>query len=350
LTFGSVSGGSLPIKYEGVSNLTTLKMPLLNAASDTVLHNDGTGQLLWGRAGTLGPQTTTDNAIVRWDGTDGRNLKNSIPQITDTGNITNVGGYFGASMILTGTANAVQHTTTGTAIMNGDDLKGIGLLELGMAKTIFISKESDFPAAVGGFHQLVDDTNYIITNQITMTSGIQFGSNTSISGSGFSSSLTFVNIITGFKSVNQNVYISNITIESGGDNPVGLCDFSNIDYTSVPPFWGREKRCKILSVNFINFYNLGRIDGFATNEILNCLIGGTSVLQRPNKGFVCSNCLSLQFNNNKLVLFKGTSVTSTTSMLTIADNNTYDPAGISIGFNAVNVTGNIIHPRTMIIG
>lgn len=350
LTFGSVNGGSLPIMFEGVSSLTTLKMPLLNAASDTVLHNDGTGQLAWGAPGTLGPGTSTDNAIVRWNGTDGRQVKNSIPLVTDSGNITNVGGYFGASMVLTGTANAVQHTTTGTAVMNGDDLKGIELLELGTAKTIFISKEGDFPVAVGGFHHLVDNTNYIITNSITMTNGIQFGVNNSLSGSGFSSSLIFGNIVTGFKSLNQNVYISNITIEGGGDNPIGLCDFVNIDYNSSAPFWGREKRCKLLSVNFINFYNLGRIDGFATNNIIDCLIGGTSVLQRPNRGFVCSNGLSLEFNNNKVVLFKGTSVSSTTSLLTIANNNTYDPLGISIGFNAVNIIGNIIHPRDKEIG
>ena len=285
-----------------------------------------------------------------FNGLTGKNIKNSIPQISDSGNIINVGGYFGASMILTGTANAVQHTTTGTAIMNGDDLKGIELLELGTSKTIFISKESDLPTSIGGFHILVDNTNYIITNQISMTDGIQFGNNTSLHGAGFSSKLIFPSSITAFKALNVDVYMSNLEIEGGGDNIVGLCDFENIDYSSGPPFWGRLHRCELLNVNFYNFYNLGKIDGFLTTDIINCLISGIVGSQIPNRGFIISNCLSLEFNGNKVALFRGVSNPATSSLLTIANNNTYNTSGSNIGFNIVNINNNLINTNGQKIG
>ena len=350
LQFGSVNGGTYSFVYEGVGNLTTLKLPLLNAASDTVLHNDGTGQLSWGTPGALGPVSSTDNAIVRWDGTNGRQLNNSIPLVTDAGDITNVNNYFGAAMTLTGTSKAVQHTTYGTVVINNDDITGVEKLELGSAKTIFISKESDFPTPVGGFHPLVANTNYIITTQLTMTDGLEFNDNNCIRGIGLSSKLTFPQAVTAFKSINKNVFIEDITVENGGDNLTGLCEFRNINYLSSAPFWDREKFCEILGVNFINFYNLGIIDGFSSCNIINCLMSGNSTTQNSIKGFVISNSLSLEFNGNKLVLFKGTTTPNTESLLTIANNDTYSPFGDDIGFNAVTISGNIIHPRDQEIG
>lgn len=331
----------------------TLTLPSSLGTSGQVLSLDSSGNLEWSSTGTgnvTGDVSSTDNSIVRFSGTSGKVIKGSTPQITNSGNIINVGGYFGASMILTGTANAVQHTTTGTAIMNGDDLKGIGLLELGSAKTIFISKESDLPPVVNGFHILVDNTNYIITNQISMNDGIQFGINTSLKGAGFSSRLTFPSTITAFKSIGTDVYINNIEIEGGGENSIGLCDFVDIDYTSVAPYWGRSSKCELLNNNFMNFYNLGRIDGFLTTDIVNCLISGRRDLQIPNRGFIISNCLSLEFNGNKVAFFREISVPIDTSLLTIANNDTYNQSGSNIGFNIVNINNNIINPNGQKIG
>ena len=230
------------------------------------------------------------------------------------------------------------------------NLGGLEALTIGGGDTVFIAAESDFPTAVGGYHPLNANTSYIITTQINMVDGIEFGNNTSINGAGLSAILNFPSTLTAFKSLNNNVYIKNITVNNGGDNAIGLCDFRNIDYTGAAPFWGRVNYCEIIGVNFINFYNLGIIDGFATNNLMNCVMGGSTVTQNPINGFFVSNGLSFEFNGNKVVLFKGTSVPNTGSLVTIASNTTYNPAGANIGFNAIVFNSNIIHPRDQEIG
>lgn len=339
---------TLTLKPATLTSSFSLTLPDGTGNSNQVLSTDGLGNLFW-NTGISGPLSSTDNSIVRWDGTSGKVIQDSIPQITDTGDITNVGGYFGASMVLTGTANAVQHTTTGTAVMNGDDITGISLLELGTAKTIFISKESDLPASVGGFHPLVPNTSYVITNQINMVDGIEFKENTSISGY-HSSKLIFQNTVTAFKALDENVQISNLVIEGGGDNATGLCDFRNINYSGIPPFYDRTKRCEIVNVEFINFFNLGIIDGFAINNISNCIISGSSILQNPLNGFIMTNSLSMEFNDNKLLLFQGFSSPSSGSLLKLGSNTTYNVLGENIGFRSVVINSNIMNPRDLETG
>jgi hypothetical protein len=61
------------------------------------------------------------------------------------------------------------------------------------------------------------------------------------------------------------------------------------------------------------------------------------------EGLKVTGGLSLEFNNNKVVLFEGAQNSQADgSLLTFDDNQ--DPV---LGFNAVNVSGNIIHPRSL---
>lgn len=87
---GQVSGvTSLLIKDSGSANSVTIQSPMLgagytiklpNAQATGVLANDGSGNLSWSSAGTgtlTGPVSSTNNAIVVWNGTSGIVTKDS---------------------------------------------------------------------------------------------------------------------------------------------------------------------------------------------------------------------------------------------------------------------------------
>lgn len=212
--------------------------------------------------------------------------------------------------------------------------------------TVTVNKSSDLPTASGGFHLLTDNTVYIINTNLTLTNGIQFGVNCSLRGADFGSSITFdesSNNIVGFKSVDQNVYISTITINGGGghfDNtPVGLFDCTNYNVGAGPPFYGRNKRFKITDVNIIRPYSVGSVTGYGTLNFNNNFInggGGAPSGIYTVQGLAVSDGLSLEFNNNKVVLFAGAQIANSGYQLNFKDN--IDSA---LGFNAVTVTGNI---------
>jgi hypothetical protein len=261
------------------------------------------------------------------------------------------------------TTNISGFTAQGDINVNNNDLSNVNKMNIQnvalTGNTQFISDVSQLPTAIGGFHLLEDNTSYIICGQLTLINGIQFGNNCSMSGVDFSASITFdetLNDIVGFKSVNQNVYLSKLTIFGGGGKfsgtplfTTGLFNCSNIDIGSGFPFYGRSKRFKVDGCNFIKPYVIGQVVGFATLNFNNNLISGTGTFD-IYEGLEVTDGLSLEFLGNKMVLFRGGADPSSTAKLLRFGASIavpvipQKPEGL-LGFNAVNVSSNIFHPR-----
>jgi hypothetical protein len=248
--------------------------------------------------------------------------------------------------------------------LNQVELKDAKNLEIknpptSQGNTKFITDVSQLPTAIGGFHLLEDNTSYIICGQITLTNGIQYGNNCSLSGIDFSASITFdetLNDIVGFKSVDTNVYLSKLTIIGGGGRFSGVPSFTNglfncddFDVAGGFPFYGRNRRFKVDGCNFITPYSMGRVRGYATLNFNNNLISGTATFD-TYQGLECIDGLSLEFLGNKIVLFRGgADANSPAKMLRFGASIVVPvipqkPEGL-MGFNAVNCSGCIFHPR-----
>jgi len=207
---------------------------------------------------------------------------------------------------------------------------------------------------VGGlnFHQLDNNTEYIIHGTVTLEAGLLFGTNNSIRGSTISSTLIFDESgaganICGFRAIDNNCVISDLTISGGGghfnNTDIGLFNCENYSIPAGAPFYGRNKRFRITNCNILSAYSLGYVYGFGTLNFNNNFINGgggapTGVYTRV--GITVADGLSLEFNNNKLVLFAGAQIGSSTQMLKFIN---VDPL---LQFNAVNISGNIFHPRS----
>lgn len=204
-------------------------------------------------------------------------------------------------------------------------------------------------------YQLLDNATYVFHGSQTYTSGFAMGTNTSIRGVDFSATIIFDETsadITGFYARDQNVYLSSITIVGGGGhfsaNPafVGLFDCVDFNLLAPPPFYGRNRRFKVTGTNIIKPRKFGKIQGFGTINITNNFFNGGGGDSSPGavytrEGLEVSDGLSLEFTQNKIVLFYGaTGNLSTGSLLNLVD------AEVLLGFNAVTINNNIIHPRS----
>jgi hypothetical protein len=205
------------------------------------------------------------------------------------------------------------------------------------------------------YYILKDNCTYIIHDQITVTNGFNFGINTAIRGESLACSITFdesTKDICGFRASNEHLFLSDITVIGGGGhftsstaNVKGLFDFSNFNTGASAPFYGRNKRCRIQNVQIIAPYSLGKLQGGGTLRLLGNFINGggaqpTGIYTRV--GLEVSDGLSFEFCNNKVVLMAGAQTTSTMKMLDFVDA-TLTP--VTLGFNAVIISGNIFHPR-----
>lgn len=124
----------------------------------------------------------------------------------------------------------------------------------------------------------------------------------------------------------------------------GLFDCRSIDYNGSAPFYGRTNRFKLNDCNILGPIDLGIIDGFGTINIYSNFINGLQTV--TTGGFKCSNGLSLQYSNNKSVLFKGTTASNSGVHLLLKSNTAWNPNGAVMGFNAMLINNNIIHPRS----
>jgi hypothetical protein len=232
-------------------------------------------------------------------------------------------------------------------------------LEMGttlpQTKTIHIFEASAFGGTVnvGGFnyHPLIPDTAYIIHGEITLTAGFLIQNNCSLKGATIASKIIFdesTSDIIGFKSTDHNVYLDSLTISGGGghfsNTPIGLFDCLNFNTTiGTPPFYGRNKRFRVINCNILSPYSLGAVRGYGTLNFNSNFInggGGSPSGVYTTYGLFVQDGLSLEFNNNKIVLWRGAQASSSAVMITF-DNS--DPLLQQI--NAVNISGNIFHPR-----
>jgi hypothetical protein len=182
------------------------------------------------------------------------------------------------------------------------------------------------------YYDLLPNVTYIIHNQITVSNGFNFNINTAMRGQSVSCSITFdetTKDICGFRSDNQHLFLSDITVIGGGGhftsstaNVKGLIDFSNFNTSASAPFYGRNKRCRIQNVQIIAPYSLGKIQGGGTVRLLGCFINGGGAVPSSvytTVGLDVSDGLSFEFCNNKVVLFKGAQTTSNAKMLNFVD-------------------------------
>jgi hypothetical protein len=231
------------------------------------------------------------------------------------------------------------------------DIQNIGSMTL--TNTKYISKVDDLGTPIGDFYVLEDNTSYIVLGQITLQYGILYGVNCSVRGVDFSATITFDETFRNcsIKTENNNLYLSHLTIVGGGGRffPTvnrGLIDALNYNVGAPAPFYGRNKRFKVSDVNIIRAYKVGTVEGFGTLNFTNNFVNGGGGLAGQasdyytNEGLSVSDGLSLEFNNNKMVLFAGAQQASTTKLLNLKGR-----VSPLLGFNAVTITGNIFHPR-----
>lgn len=88
-----------------------------------VLHTDGAGTLYWGSAGgtgnVVGPASSTNNAIVRWDGITGKLIKNSGVFVDDSNNVTGATSVFASSYMSIG---SIASTTGGLRLSHNSGI------------------------------------------------------------------------------------------------------------------------------------------------------------------------------------------------------------------------------------
>lgn len=111
------------------SNLTTgsysLTLPPDPGLPNQILETDGTGVLTWTSAGSgdvSGPSTSTDGAIVRFDGTTGKIIQNSQVIITDTGDVSGINQLNTDSLFIN------SESISGQRLYQGYDSIGLILL------------------------------------------------------------------------------------------------------------------------------------------------------------------------------------------------------------------------------
>jgi hypothetical protein len=103
----------------------TLTLPIDDGISGQALITDGVGVLAWSFAGVgdvIGPASSTDNAIARFDGTTGEILQNSVVTVADsTGNMAGVGTLGVGAITTTGALTyggvTLNNAVTGTGNM-----------------------------------------------------------------------------------------------------------------------------------------------------------------------------------------------------------------------------------------
>jgi hypothetical protein len=244
--------------------------------------------------------------------------------------------------------------------VNNFDLKFVSNLDtqtLNIAGTTqYYSNVSQLPTPVGNYYVIPDNTTWIIVGQITLTYGIEFGVNCSLRGIDFSAQITFDESLRDcdIKAVDNNLYLSQLTIVNGGGRNTGtpasvrgLLNATNYNVGAPAPFYGRNKRFKVTDVNILRAFKIGTIEGFGTLNVTNNFfnggggLAGQATSYYTNEGLSVSDGLSLEFNNNKMVLMLGAQQASTLKLL-----NMKARVSSLLGFNATTITGNIFHPRS----
>ena len=238
--------------------------------------------------------------------------------------------------------------------MNSNDITNIRSMTA--TATQYISRVEDLGSPVGDYYVIPDNTTWIILGQITLEYGIQYGVNCSLRGIDFSAQITFdeTSRDCDIKATDNNFYLSQLTLVGGGGRFTGvpasvrgLLNAQNYNVGAPPPFYGRNKRFKVTDCNILRPFKIGSVEGFGTLNVTNNFFnGGGGLAGQPtsyytNEGLSVSDGLSLELNNNKMVLMLGAQQASSLKLLNMK-------ARVSplLSFNAVTITGNIFHPRS----
>ena len=167
--------------------------------------------------------------------------------------------------------------------------------------------------------------------------------------------------ITGFRTLDHNVYISDLTIIGGGGHfsmtgitpgvgpPLGLFSCENYSSGAPAPFYGRNKRFRVQNNNILRPYRLGTVRGFGTLNINSNFINGGGAVgggDRTVEGLHVTAGLSLEMLGNKMVLFDGAQNPLADGAMLTFDPNLNSAAGVPFGFNATLIESNIFHPRS----
>ena len=80
---------SVTISPSSSTNAYPLTLPAAQGVANTFIKNDGSGALTWSPA-VVGPATSTDNAITRFDSTTGSLVQNSTVTVSDTADVAGV--------------------------------------------------------------------------------------------------------------------------------------------------------------------------------------------------------------------------------------------------------------------
>jgi hypothetical protein len=133
--------GNLPIQLGPGNNGTIL----------TVVNNAPVWQTPTPPGDTSGPGLSTDNAIARWNGTTGDSLNNSIPTVSDTGDIENV------TTLSTGQVSVLNQAAIRLYETGSTDY--VGIRASGTSATYTITLPAAAPTA--GTALVYDGANYV---------------------------------------------------------------------------------------------------------------------------------------------------------------------------------------------
>jgi len=118
--FLGATSGYVGIQAATNAGSTTYTLPSADGTSGQVLSTNGTGTLSWTTAGggggtgdVVGPASSTDNAIARFDLTTGKLIQNSSVIVDDSGSITGVASLAAVTASITSANAGTAVITTG---------------------------------------------------------------------------------------------------------------------------------------------------------------------------------------------------------------------------------------------
>lgn len=214
----------------------------------------------------------------------------------------------------------------------------------GIPGKVIVQSASDLPST------LAPNTVYLVVGTVSTSSSVTTGLNSVILGwDPLESVLEYTGSGTFLTTTNNSLSIRNITLKTTDGT---LFEATNIDYTIDPlvdAFQGRGERFSIVNTKLqgagfntpTGSSKIGSIEGFGTINF------NSNLIVNWNKGLDVSNGLSFEALNNKSVLW-GQSVNA--RMIYFRPNNWSGQTGgagsyIPNGFNALNFTGNTLHPQ-----
>jgi len=161
-TIAATLGTSIEESELNLSDVTTANattsahgfLPKLSGSTSEFLRGDGTWAVPSGSGDVTGPSSSTDNAIARFDGTDGKTIQNSNVTIDDTGNLNLPSG---AVYQINGTQISTQNLSDGASlgdatnigITSGDNYTNFGDSADDSINELFAAIDASWPSGSG---------------------------------------------------------------------------------------------------------------------------------------------------------------------------------------------------------